>query len=119
MPSSLRLGYVLHQDACNLQLPPPQGDYCVQDVVMVFPHLNLLQMIWVESPTNPMMQVVDVAAVCKIAHSHPDVFVVTDNTFSTPYFQRPLDMGSDIVLHSLTKYMNGNYSMLSMTQFLL
>ena len=76
-------------------------------------------MIWVESPTNPMMQVVDVAAVCKIAHSHPDVFVVTDNTFSTPYFQRPLDMGSDIVLHSLTKYMNGNCSVLSMTQFLL
>ena len=64
-------------------------------------------MVWVETPTNPMMQVVDIAAVCKIAHAHSNVFVVTDNTFSTPYFQRPLDLGSDIVLHSLTKYMNG------------
>ena len=53
------------------------------------------------------MQVVDIAAVCKIAHAYPDVFVVCDNTFATPYFQRPLELGADLVLHSITKYMNG------------
>ena len=64
-------------------------------------------MVWVESPTNPTLQVVDIAAVCKIAHTHENVFVVCDNTFATPYFQRPLDLGADLVLHSITKYMNG------------
>ena len=71
-------------------------------------------MVWVETPTNPMMQVVDVAAVCEIAHTHKDVFVVTDNTFATAYFQRPLDLGSDIVMHSLTKYMNGKTNVTSL-----
>ena len=65
------------------------------------------QMVWIETPTNPMMQVVDIAAVSKVAHSQPDVFVVVDNTFATPYFQRPLELGADCVLHSISKYLNG------------
>lgn len=66
------------------------------------------KMVWVETPTNPTMQIVDVAAVSKIAHTQEDVFVVTDNTFASAYFQRPLDLGSDLVFHSVTKYMNGH-----------
>lgn len=65
-------------------------------------------MVWVETPTNPMMNIVDIAAVAKIAHAQPNVFLVVDNTFATPYFQRPLDLGADCVLNSITKYINGN-----------
>lgn len=66
------------------------------------------RMVWIETPTNPTMQMVDIKAVCELAHQQPNVFVVVDNTFMTPYFQRPLDLGADLVLHSLTKYMNGH-----------
>lgn len=66
------------------------------------------KMFWVESPTNPLLKVVDIEAVCTIAHKIPEVVVVVDNTFLSPYFQRPLDLGADIVMHSLSKYMNGH-----------
>ncbi|XP_033637043.1 cystathionine gamma-lyase-like [Asterias rubens] len=65
------------------------------------------KMIWIETPTNPTLKLVDIEAVCKVAHLH-DIFVVTDNTFASPYFQRPLDFGADIVYHSATKYVNGH-----------
>jgi len=66
------------------------------------------KMIWIETPTNPLMQIVDIAAVCKIAKQYPNIFTVVDNTFTTSYFQRPLELGADCVMHSLTKYMNGH-----------
>ncbi|KAI0232622.1 Cystathionine gamma-lyase [Lamellibrachia satsuma] len=66
------------------------------------------KMVWIETPSNPLMQIADIAAVCEVAHQQPGVFVVVDNTFATPYFQRPLELGADVVLHSLTKYMNGH-----------
>jgi len=68
------------------------------------------RMIWMETPTNPLMQVVDIKAVCEIAKqvSKQNIFTVVDNTFTTPYFQRPLSLGADCVMHSLTKYMNGH-----------
>lgn len=66
------------------------------------------KMVWLETPTNPMMKIVDIAAAAEIAHQHAGVVVVVDNTFMTPYFQRPLDLGADVVVHSLTKYMNGH-----------
>ncbi|KAK2154775.1 hypothetical protein NP493_2140g00008 [Ridgeia piscesae] len=66
------------------------------------------KLVWIETPTNPLLRIVDISAVCEVAHQQPGVFVVVDNTFATPYFQRPLEMGADIVLHSLTKYMNGH-----------
>lgn len=65
-------------------------------------------MIWLETPTNPNLKVVDIAAVVKVAKSRGDIIVVVDNTFLTPYLQRPLDFGADIVMYSLTKYMNGH-----------
>jgi len=63
--------------------------------------------IFIETPTNPMMQVVDIAEAAKIAHDHGLVLIV-DNTFLTPYFQRPISLGADIVLHSGTKYLGGH-----------
>ncbi len=65
------------------------------------------KMIWLESPSNPMMKLVDIAALAEIAHSS-DAFVVVDNTFLSPYFQRPIELGADVVVHSTTKYINGH-----------
>jgi len=65
------------------------------------------RMVFVETPTNPLMVITDVRAVCDLAHRH-NCRVVVDNTFMSPYFQRPLDFGADIVVHSTTKYLNGH-----------
>lgn len=64
-------------------------------------------MIWLETPTNPLMKVLDIEAISKIAHSHKNIIVVVDNTFITSYFQRPLELGADIVAYSVSKYLNG------------
>lgn len=64
-------------------------------------------MLFVETPTNPVMTVTDLAAVSELAHSRGAV-VVCDNTFMSPYFQRPMEFGVDIVVHSTTKYLNGH-----------
>lgn len=66
------------------------------------------KMVWIETPTNPTMKVIDIEAVSKIAHKHKDIIVVTDNTFMSPYFQRPLMWGSDVSFSSVTKYINGH-----------
>ena len=63
--------------------------------------------VWVESPTNPLMNLVDIRGVSELAHEH-SALVICDNTFLSPYFQRPLDLGADIVVHSTTKYINGH-----------
>ena len=65
------------------------------------------KLLWVETPTNPMLNIIDIAAVCKIARSK-GVQVCVDNTFSSPYLQNPLDLGADMVTHSATKYINGH-----------
>lgn len=65
-------------------------------------------MIWAETPTNPLMKVVDIPAIVKEAKNHGDIIVVVDNTFLTPYLQKPLDFGADVSMYSLTKYMNGH-----------
>jgi cystathionine beta-lyase/cystathionine gamma-synthase len=69
-------------------------------------------MIWLESPTNPMLKVVDIRAICRLAATSGALTVV-DNTFATPYLQRPLDFGADIVLHSATKYLGGHSDVVS------
>merc|ERR1711862_135730 len=66
------------------------------------------RMVWCESPTNPTLKVVDIKAVAEITKKHPNIFLVVDNTFLSCYFQRPLELGADIVMYSLTKYMNGH-----------
>jgi cystathionine gamma-lyase len=63
--------------------------------------------VWIETPTNPLMNLVDLAAVARVARSY-GALTICDNTFLSPYFQRPLEFGIDIVLHSTTKYINGH-----------
>ncbi|XP_038056173.1 cystathionine gamma-lyase-like [Patiria miniata] len=81
-------------DACNMALVEAAID-------------SSTKMIWIETPTNPTLKLVDIEAICNVAHRH-DIIVVVDNTFASSYFQRPLDFGADIVLHSATKYANGH-----------
>jgi cystathionine gamma-lyase len=68
------------------------------------------KLIWVETPTNPMLQLVDIQKMAELAHRHGCRLVV-DNTFATPILQRPIALGADIVLHSVTKYLNGHSDM--------
>jgi len=69
------------------------------------------RMLWVETPTNPLMKLADLEALARIAKAH-NLIAVADNTFATPWIQRPLDVGFDLVLHSVTKYLNGHSDML-------
>ena len=64
-------------------------------------------MVWVETPTNPMLKVTDIQRTAEIAHKHGAILVV-DNTFMSPFFQRPLSLGADIAVHSVSKYINGH-----------
>jgi cystathionine gamma-lyase len=68
------------------------------------------RMIWLESPTNPLLKIIDLQAMAAIAKAH-DILLVVDNTFATPYLQRPLEFGCDIVMHSATKFINGHSDM--------
>lgn len=65
------------------------------------------KLIWVETPTNPMLNIIDLEAVSKVAKKY-EVLLAADNTFATPYLQKPLDLGADIVMHSATKYLGGH-----------
>ncbi len=65
------------------------------------------KLIWVETPTNPMMNIIDITAVAELS-KQKNILLAVDNTFATPYLQRPLDMGADIVMHSVTKYLGGH-----------
>jgi cystathionine gamma-synthase len=65
------------------------------------------RIVWLESPTNPLLNVIDIAAAAEAAHA-AGALVVVDNTFATPYLQRPLELGADIVVHSTTKYLGGH-----------
>ncbi|MGQ9863401.1 MAG: cystathionine gamma-synthase [Bacteroidia bacterium] len=67
------------------------------------------KMLWIETPSNPLLYVSPIAALAEILHdTHPDAWVVVDNTFATPYLQQPLALGADIVVHSVTKYLGGH-----------
>ena len=80
----------------------------MQNVANVDALINVkTQMIWIESPTNPMMSIVDIKALSKIAKAN-EILLAVDNTFATPFLQKPLDLGADIVMHSATKYLAGH-----------
>ena len=67
------------------------------------------RLVWLETPTNPMLRITDIRAVAEIVRTHPNKpLLVVDNTFATPYLQRPLELGADIVVHSMTKYLGGH-----------
>lgn len=65
------------------------------------------KLIWIETPTNPLLKLTDIDTVSKISKKH-GILLVVDNTFASPYFQQPLNLGADIVVHSITKYINGH-----------
>lgn len=80
----------------------------MQDMGVIESYVNSnTKLIWTETPTNPMLNVVDIEALSKIARKH-NILLAVDNTFATPYLQRPLELGADIVMHSATKYLGGH-----------
>ncbi len=64
-------------------------------------------MVWIETPTNPLLRMVDIEAIAAITKQH-GIQLVVDNTFASPYLQNPLDLGADMVMHSVTKYLGGH-----------
>ena len=66
------------------------------------------RVVYLETPANPNLKIVDLEGVCKVAHTNPNTLVIVDNTFATPYMQKPLKLGVDVVVHSATKYLNGH-----------
>ena len=66
------------------------------------------RVVYLETPANPNLKIVDIEALAKLAHTNPNTLVIVDNTFATPYMQKPLTLGADVVVHSVTKYINGH-----------
>lgn len=66
------------------------------------------RVVYLETPANPNLKIVDLEVLSKLAHTNPNTLVIVDNTFATPYMQKPLKLGADIVVHSVTKYINGH-----------
>ena len=80
----------------------------MQDANNILPLINRnTKLIWTETPTNPLINIIDIAAVAAIAKQHK-ILLAVDNTFATPYLQNPLDLGADIVMHSVTKFLGGH-----------
>lgn len=80
----------------------------MQDVAAIAAKVNTnTKLVWVETPTNPMMNIIDIQAIAKLT-KEKGLLLAVDNTFATPYLQRPLDLGADIVMHSATKYLGGH-----------
>ena len=80
----------------------------MQDIISIEKLINQnTKLIWTETPTNPMLNIIDIAALSTIAKKH-NILLAVDNTFATPYLQRPIDLGADIVMHSATKYLGGH-----------
>ncbi len=80
----------------------------MQDASKIEEHINEnTKLLWVETPTNPMMNIIDIEACAKLAKKH-NVLLAVDNTFATPYLQQPLELGADIIMHSATKYLGGH-----------
>ncbi|CAI8277652.1 MAG: Cystathionine beta-lyase [Bacteroidota bacterium] len=78
------------------------------DIAAVEKHINTnTKLLWVETPTNPLMQVIDIKAMASIAKAN-NLLLAVDNTFASPYLQRPLELGADMVMHSATKYLGGH-----------
>jgi cystathionine gamma-synthase len=84
--------------------PVPLADL---DAVRAAVHRGVTRAVWVETPTNPLLGIADIAALAQIAHDAGALLVV-DNTFASPYLQRPLELGADVVVHSTTKYLGGH-----------
>lgn len=73
-------------------------------------HLNKkkTKLVWLETPTNPMLNIIDIKAICAIVKEYGDIMICVDNTFASPFLQNPIDLGADMVCHSATKYLGGH-----------
>ncbi|AKC60150.1 cystathionine gamma-synthase [Blochmannia endosymbiont of Polyrhachis (Hedomyrma) turneri] len=88
-----------------------QSDYCLLMKLSLSPRLKL---VFIETPSNPLLRVVDISAICKMVHeSNKNALCIVDNTFMSPVFQQPLVLGADLVIHSCTKYLNGHSDLVS------
>ena len=92
----------------------PTLGYCGRSCTSVEPghgcgchHTGETKAVWIETPTNPLLNIADIAAIVDLAHA-ADALVIVDNTFATPYLQQPLELGADVVVHSTTKYCGGH-----------
>ena len=97
------------------QVAGKDGAFTVQMIDMIHPEnvLNYIKpetkLIWIETPTNPTLRITDIEAISGLVKSfRSDIWIVVDNTFMSPYNQRPLSLGADVVMHSVTKYLNGH-----------
>ena len=97
------------------QVAGKDGIFTVQMIDMTEPDTVVnkvkpeTKMIWIETPTNPTLRLTDIETISKrVKMNRPDIWIVVDNTFMSPFNQRPLDLGADIVVHSVTKYLNGH-----------
>lgn len=81
-----------------------------EDISDINKHISKkTRLVWLETPTNPLLTIVDIKRVAHtVKNVHPEILVAVDNTFATPYLQQPLDLGADIVMHSVTKYLGGH-----------
>ena len=104
--SGLTFSFVNAQVAQNVQDAIKPNTKVAGRGCLLFPS-SVLQLVWIETPTNPLLQVIDIQAVAAITKKRSDITLVVDNTFMSPYFQRPLELGADIVFASVTKYING------------
>src|SRR5690606_2229562 len=74
----------------------------------ILPYINEnTKLVWIETPTNPTMRIIDIEGVAKITKAK-NILLTVDNTFASPYLQNPIDLGADIVMHSVTKYIGGH-----------
>eukprot|EP01084_Bolivina_argentea_P126465 223916_1 len=89
-----------------VELAGKQGPINLENFIKNNPLIRS-KMIWIETPTNPMLKCVDIKKICNVAKKY-NIIVAVDNTFASPYNQRPLNLGADIVVHSITKYLNGH-----------
>jgi len=80
----------------------------LSDAANILPYINKhTKLLWIETPSNPLMRIIDITACVEIAKKH-SIRVAVDNTFASPYLQNPLDLGADVVMHSVTKYLGGH-----------
>ncbi|MES2418253.1 MAG: cystathionine gamma-synthase [Bacteroidota bacterium] len=80
----------------------------LSDPENIIPHINEnTKLVWIETPTNPTMRIIDIEGVAKITKAH-QILLTVDNTFASPYLQNPIDLGADLVMHSVTKYIGGH-----------
>ncbi|NXH00303.1 CGL lyase, partial [Loxia leucoptera] len=104
-------GTSLFFEACFDQSPLPLNSP-MAECTQLCQSPSLSRLVWLETPTNPMLKVIDIKACADIVHRHPGVLLAVDNSFMSAYFQRPLSLGADICMSSATKYMNGHSDVL-------